>query len=414
MLLSLLAGAQPSAGLRISEVKFSGLQKSKAEYLARFTETKKDAFLDEKTLEKDEQALKNLYSVADAKAVADTVANGIVVTFEITEALTFFPLLDFGRVKGNLWYQAGFTDVNFLGKGNQITVFYRNNDKRHNVGFYYRIPYLRGSRWGGSVNFLRWASVEPVFFPTGTPTYDYSFTNGGFSAVYEIKNNHTVEAGANFFTEYYRKIPDETMPSSPGPDELTLPKLLFKFTHLFRKIDYHNYFADGWDNIAVTESVRDLAEGNWFHVFRNDLRYFKRTGQRGNLALRVRIGISTNKNTPFAPFVLDSQTNIRGAGNRRDRGTGALVLNTEYRYAFFDIGGRFAAQAVVFSDVGTWRSPGGSLSEFADPDIVRFFCGGGLRLIYKKAHNAVLRVDYGIDLLRKNERGWVLGAGQYF
>ena len=42
------------------------------------------------------------------------------------------------------------------------------------------------------------------------------------------------------------------------------------------------------------------------------------------------------------------------------------------------------------------------------------FIGGGLRFIYKNAHNAIIRLDYGIDLYNFNERGFVVGLGQYF
>ncbi len=145
----------------------------------------------------------------------------------------------------------------------------------------------------------------------------------------------------------------------------------------------------------------------------NDLHYYRRVGRRGNLAMRLRMGLSTNLNTPFAPFVLDSRFNIRGAGNRIDRGTGTLVLNVEYRYTIWQ-NDLFATQGVIFSDAGAWRNAGGRFDDFVNPDYIRHFVGPGFRVIYKKAFNAVFRVDYGFDLYQVGEQGLVIGFGQYF
>ncbi len=129
--------------------------------------------------------------------------------------------------------------------------------------------------------------------------------------------------------------------------------------------------------------------------------------------MRLRLGLATNNDTPFAPFVLDSYVNIRGSGNRIDRGTGSAILNVEYRQTFYDKD-RYAGQLVAFSDLGTWRTPGAPFNDFTNPDNFRHFVGGGFRIIYKKAFNAMLRLDYGVDVYDFDQRGFVLGFGQYF
>ena len=40
--------------------------------------------------------------------------------------------------------------------------------------------------------------------------------------------------------------------------------------------------------------------------------------------------------------------------------------------------------------------------------------GGGFRLIYKKIYGTVLRADYGVNIENSNQRGVVIGFGQYF
>ena len=125
------------------------------------------------------------------------------------------------------------------------------------------------------------------------------------------------------------------------------------------------------------------------------------------------MGLATNDDTPFAPFVIDSRVNIRGSGNRIDRGTGQLIFNAEYRQTVFDVG-NLAGQLIGFSDLGTWRNPGGDLSDFLDADNFRHFIGLGIRLIYKRAFDAILRLDYGLDVYNTQQRGFVFGFGQYF
>lgn len=431
-----------SEDLIVSEISFSGLKKTKDSYLYRFLKTKKGSILKDKVLERDVQILKNLFSIADASTQLDTTSAGIHVTFDIQEALTLFPIVNFGGIEGNIWWQLGFTDVNFLGRGNQFSAYYLNNNKRHNAALYYRVPYWGRSKWGSSASFLRWATVEPTYFTEGVVVYNYSFTSTGLSAIYEIKNDHTAEFGVNFFTEDYEKIIEQSIPNSPGPDELVLPKLLLKTTHKISKVNYHFFYLSGWENTTFVENVQNLTDKTWFHVFKNDFRYYKRVNELGNVALRAHFGIASNISTPFAPFVVDSQINIRGVGNRRDRGTAVLTINAEYRHTifnitkgviktrrteeqiakgwdeyeleYFDREGKIAIQVVGFSDVGGWRSPGGKLTELISKREARVFVGAGFRVIYKNAYNAILRVDYGVDVLDKNNRGLVIGTGQYF
>ena len=140
---------------------------------------------------------------------------------------------------------------------------------------------------------------------------------------------------------------------------------------------------------------------------------FLRLGKKGNLAIRTRFGISTNNNSPFAPFVVDSRVNLRGSGNRIERGTAQAILNIEYRHTFLNLS-NWAIQGVIFTDLGNWRTPGGQLDELVSKDELRQFVGGGFRVLYKRIYDAVWRVDYGVDVFNKNQRGFVLGIGQYF
>ena len=54
------------------------------------------------------------------------------------------------------------------------------------------------------------------------------------------------------------------------------------------------------------------------------------------------------------------------------------------------------------------------LGDFVNRDNFRHFVGLGVRLIYKRAFDAILRLDYGIDIYNSGQRGFVFGFGQYF
>lgn len=132
-----------------------------------------------------------------------------------------------------------------------------------------------------------------------------------------------------------------------------------------------------------------------------------------NWANRLRLGLATNNDTPFAPFTVDNNLNIRGVGNLIDRGTGAIVLNTEYRQTLYEKGW-FALQGNAFFDAGSWRNPGGDFGDFAESQNFRVYPGVGLRFIHKKIFNAIFRIDYGVGITEDSTRGFVFGIGQYF
>jgi hypothetical protein len=75
---------------------------------------------------------------------------------------------------------------------------------------------------------------------------------------------------------------------------------------------------------------------------------------------------------------------------------------------------KLATQAVIFSDLGNWRKPGGSLDELAKTINLQHFVGGGVRLIYTKSQLATLRIDYGVNTQDRAQRGFVIGVGQFF
>lgn len=398
----------------LNSVTLEGHQRNQVDYLLRFVDSQPGQLFSPEQAQRDVQRLRNLYSVAHATFRLDTLSGErLHLVFVIEEAWTLFPIFSINGVEGNVWYEVGASEINFLGRGMNVTGAYRNIDGRSNYQLFFRQPYLRGSSFGLWAGIHRYASTEPLYFPEGAVFYDYTNLSFDMGVTYEFTPGHLVEFGGVYFIEDYLKVPEQELENPPGPDNLRIPKGLFKLVHRFDRINYTYFYQDGLFNMTLLETVYNSNDGSWFHLFLNDLHYYRRVGRHGNLAFRLRLGLSTNVNSPFAPFVLDSRVNIRGAGNRIDRGTGTLVLNTEYRHTLYE-GNLMAIQGVAFSDLGSWRTAGGQFDDFVNPDYIRHFVGPGLRLVYKKAHNAVFRVDYGFDLFQAGEQGLVIGFGQYF
>lgn len=397
----------------VKSIDFKDVKHHKPRFLYRVIKSRVGGELQSETLKKDVRLLKQLNGIAQASYVLDTVGNQVSVTFEMEETITLFPIVNFGGVSNNFWFQLGLTETNLFGRGHQASLLYMNNDNRHNANAYYRLPFIRGSRWGTSFSVVRWASLEPIYFDDALVFYNLNNNSYSTSLFYQFRNNHFIEFGATYFNEKFEKAPRHAEEITPGPERVEQPKSLFKLTYQINDLDYHYFYLQGLFFQTYAETVLNIDDRSRFNLWSSDLLYFKRVGKKGNLAWRLRLGLSTNSENPFAPFVLDSQTNIRGSGNRIDRGTAVIVLNSEYRHAVFE-SKRYAAQLVAFSDLGTWRLPGGPWRDLTDSENFRHFVGGGFRLIYKRAFNSMIRVDYGVDTYDINQRGWVVGFGQYF
>ena len=261
-------------------------------------------------------------------------------------------------------------------------------------------------------NYQNFTTLEPVFFDNSTADYRYNNKGWELLGLHQFDFKNRVELGFSLFTEDYQYISGIT--NAQVPTELTVDKHLFKLIYDHNDIAYFYQYLEGFRSTLNFQYVgsTDVALPEFLIGF-NDFAYFHRVGERGNWATRLRLGLASNIETPFAPFTVDNNLNIRGVGNTIDRGTGAIVLNTEYRHSLIDKNS-FVLQGNVFIDGGTWRNPGGEFSDFGDNDNIRIFPGIGVRFIHKKIFNAVFRIDYGYGITKDADRGIVFGIGQYF
>ncbi len=397
---------------KIVEITFSGLTKTKPGYLKQFIHSEIGSDYDSLTVSNDAQNLRNLQLFLGVDVTSLDTLGGKRIVFQCEELVTLLPIVNFGGVTDNFWFQLGGVDYNWLGKGNTLGGYYRYYD-RHSFEFSLKMPYLLGRYWGFSTNLAKFSTIEPAYFETGAT--DYNVDHWGFLGFvrYNFSLFTTIEFGGGYLYERYEKNTSRTGAIAPGPDLLDFDKYLLKLTLTHNNIDYFYHYLNGFAGELNLETVKTVGEPALFWKVLNIYKFFFQSGQRGNLAFRLRTGIATNKNSPFVPFILDNFITVRGAGNRVSRGTAELTLNSEYRRTFLE-DRSVVVQGVAFLDMSAWRPAGGDLSEmFNNENSVRF-TGLGLRFHLRKINNFVFRIDYGISLPFDDSHGVVFGAGQYF
>jgi len=394
----------------IYSIQHEGLKKTKESYLSQFFSFDRGDQLDSTKLDETKQRLVNLEMFGNVDYAVYTEKDQTIVIFTYQELFTLLPIFSFGGIEENFWFQIGASEVNLGGSGNKLYTYYQYYD-RSSFATHLRLDRIRKSNWGVNLNLIKWSTLEPLFFNNGQAEYEYDNYTVGFDVIRHFGFRDRLEVGGAFFTEDYRRSSSGFIEGAP--DQVNTKKLLGKVININDRINYHFYYLDGWHNQLNLETVQSLDGDPPFYIAFNDIKYFERVGGYGNFASRLRLGLSTNEESPFAPFVLDSYLNIRGVGNRVDRGTGAIILNLEYRQTLLEQG-NVAVQGVGFSDLGTWRNPGGNFSDFSSVSNQVLFAGAGLRLIHKRIFNAILRFDYGFNLREPEVNGIVIGIGQYF
>ncbi|MGB3586329.1 MAG: POTRA domain-containing protein [Tunicatimonas sp.] len=398
----------------VTDVRLSGLEKSNEGYLRNFIKTTVGQTYRAQQVEEDRQQLIRVPGVGNVTIIVDTVADKRVsVDFAIEEQRTLLPIVGMGGVTGNFWFQLGMAEYNFLGKGQTLLGYFLSNNGIPNGQIFFRNERIRGQPWGYAIDIRRIGTPEPLFFPEATVNYRYTNTSSGITGIRYFGFDRKVALGANFFVEEYEKDEAMRFPPLPGPDQLSQQKLLTRLSFETNHLEYDYFYRNGSFWRAIGQSVYTLDDqSHFFSLILERIQYW-RPYRTANIAVRLKTGLATNNDSPFAPFVLDSQVNIRGSGNRVDRGTAQVVINAEFRQTVFQVS-HFAGQVVGFADTGTWRKPGGELEDLVTQKHLRQFVGLGVRLINQRVFGAVLRFDYGVDIFNPGERGAVIGVGQYF
>ena len=397
----------------VAEVKIQGAKRTKPAFLKSLVSLKAGMALDSLLMDEDVTRLKRLPSISNAYYRVFSSDDGRHnVYYNVEENFTLIPYANlFSSSNDDFAFRIGLQEFNLFGRNLTLGGFYQY-DIFNSFGIGVRAPYLFSRKIGLAVNYNNFTTQEPVFFDNTTANYRYN--NRGFEVMglYEFDFKNRIELGGSLFTENYEYLFGATSPDVP--QRLDVDKHLVKLIYNFDNIRYYYQYLEGFRstlNLQYVGSSDETLPG--FIIGFNDFVYFRRMGERGNWASRLRLGLASNIDTPFAPFTVDNNLNIRGVGNSIDRGTGSIVLNTEYRHTLIDKNW-FVMQGNVFMDGGSWRNPGGDFSDFGDDRNLRIYPGIGLRFMHKRIFNAIFRIDYGYGITKDASQGIVFGIGQYF
>lgn len=399
----------------INELRIEGNKKTKTAFLKKMALTKEGTVLDSAIIKSDIRRLKLLPSVANINfnVEASSEKGNYKVTYIIEENFTIIPGLNISTDNnGDFSFRTSLFEFNLAGSNQLVGGFYQKN-VFNSYGAFWEAPYLFTRKLGVGISYQNLVSQEPVFFQNDN-IVNYKFDSRAFQAslIYEYNFNNRFELGVNVSKEEYTFL-DGDLPNA-FPSQLDANKIALIGEYEYNNIHIDYQYKKGFRSILI---ARLTSGGNEFlknsFIGFNDFEYFKRIGEKGNWANRLRLAYASNGDTPFAPFSVDNQLNIRGAGNTIDRGTAAIVFNTEYRHTLYEKNW-FVLQSNIFVDTGSWRNPRGTLGELFDGSTVKFYSGAGLRFIHKRIFNAVFRLDYGYGVGNEASKGLVFGIGQYF
>ncbi|OZV69312.1 POTRA domain-containing protein [Winogradskyella aurantia] len=401
----------------ISQIEIEGNKRTRTSFLKRLAFVKEGSALDSVRLDSDVRRFRLLPSVASASFKLKPIDDEhYKLIYTVVENFAIIPGLNVSQdVNDNIAYRTSLFDFNLLGQNQIIGGFYSRN-VFDSYGFFWEAPNLITRKWGIGVNYQNNVLQEPIFFEDGRDV-NYKFDSKAFEfrVFYELNFHNRFQLGLNLANEDYSFLNGE-LPQEI-PENLGVERISVVGEYEYNNITNEYQYVDGLRSVFSygftinSKGDNDLLRN--FFIGRNDFEYFKRIGSRGNWANRLRLGYATNDITPFAPFALDNQLNIRGVGNVVDRGTASVVLNTEYRYTLYEKGW-FAFQGNAFIDAGTWQDPGGVFGDLFTGENAALFSGLGVRFIHKRIFNAVFRIDYGFSFGKKANNGIVFGIGQYF
>ncbi|MGD1947319.1 MAG: POTRA domain-containing protein [Croceivirga sp.] len=403
----------------ILSIEFKGLKKTKEQFLRRLLKTKPETTFDAVRIQKDLERLNRLPGIANAKDSLVFKKDGVTVFYLLEENFTIIPGLRIATANdGSFAYRLSAFEFNFLGN-NQLVGGYYERNVFDSYGAFWEHPFLFSDKAGLGFNYQNVTRQEPIFFEEGTKDYRFNSRQIEGQLILSPNFNNEIELGALLVKERYTFEGEDPVPGAPL--ELEANKIFYRAVYRYIDFNIDYQYFDGFQSEFTGQYIQQLNGdapgqeflGNFLSL-RNDFIYYKKLGRGGNWGNRLRLAAAIgNEDSPFAPFTLDNQLNIRGVGNLVDRGSGAIVLNTEYRHTLYEKGW-FVVQSNVFLDAGAWRDPGKPFSQLFDGSNTRVYPGAGFRLIHKRIFNAVFRLDYGFGIGTNATNGIVFGIGQYF
>ena len=398
----------------LTQIVFIGLKKSKPQYLKGLLSQKKDQPYDTIKVKNDLIVLLREPAVSHAYISLDSLeGGGLRLNYHIEENKTLILAVDLWQtVNGAFAYHLGITDYNFTGRGYTVGGFFRQNNFP-GFGLIIENNNFMSARTELKLLAQRLETLEPIRVVQSSANFRYRFQSVELSLGRELNLKHKVVIGGGIVGERY--LFDEGDDIAPIPEYFSTTKGLGKIGYTYDYIQPHYYHLNGWRSQTYGTHVwgKSITQNNTFYTLENETSYFKRIKPFGNFAVRIQLGVARNIDSPFPPFAIDNNRNVRGVGNLVQRGNAYWSLNTEYRHTLFEKGW-LALQANTFIDLAGIQPVNTSFNTLFMRKNQYQYGGIGLRLIHKYIYKAVLRIDYGINLDGFKNGSLVFGIDQFF
>lgn len=401
----------------ISEIKFENVKRSNPQFLESRLDLIVGNVCDEEAVIRNVQYLTNLNLFLAVDYRIDSTENNTVnVCFIITEAVYIYPILLIGGFDNKLNLSVGVGDINFRGKAQSIGFIYQYYD-RHSFSFYQAAAVHKNGKTGHDFSLGKKSTVEPLYFDTIKGIFNFDNYHVSIGGHYWFNRYLKLGVGGMLMYENYQnkgvefETPDHVFDLE---EKFNFLKYQLRTAFEYSNVNYSFERRQGIKNTVFVETIQtDGVPMASFLKVTNEFNAYKHLGKSGMVSFRNRLGIATNNDSPFSPFVIDGFVNIRGSGDRVARGTGEIIFNAEYLHTVWR-NKWFYLMMNAFTDVGYLRPPGGSIASSFENQNAYYFSGIGLRIHSRKLYNTVIRLDYGFDLENLSNNGLTFGFGHFF
>ena len=399
-----------SLAIEINSIQFEGLTKTKESYLRALIRSKEHEQYDSIVIKKDLFLIKSLNLFFSVDLEVKQVEDSINIVFIIREAKYLYPIFSISGFDNQLKLNVGFNQINFLGRAQNFGVIYQYYD-RHSLSVFHSQKHHKNSRTGHSAYLSKYSTIEPLYFTDTVSSFNFDNYSISSELMYWFNNFIHASVGGKYMHEEYEQRDDVI--------DFYMAKFQFEKILVQANVEYNSIIQE--EEITTGSKVRIYGENivtqnhpeASFMKFSSQVSTYKRFRHDINIAFNTQFSIATNNESPFSPFVLDGFTNVRGVGNRIERGTAEWIVNLEYRQTLLK-NTFFALQGVLFTDYGTLRQPGAKLNTFFNKPATSIFVGSGLRVHLKKWYRTNLRIDYSFNPTDLKMNGFTFGFGQFF
>ncbi len=395
-------------GQIVDSIALKGLKRTRPDIVQRYLDSKVGQEFNEENAQHDVQAILNTRVFSQASYELKSIDGKNILEFDCKEIITLLPTLNFGTIGSNTFLKIGGFNANLFGKIGTLRAHYIFYDG-HSFFIENETPYINGSPFGLMLDLKSVSTLEVLNVDDMSLSCNYRNNYFGADGFYELEQNHRVYAGGALFNERFSINSDMATDSTHFVEGT---KVKFKLEHRMNNVNINGCNEFGLGLQTQVSMVNTRGYKPFFQII-HSFKYIKQFGHGSNLATRLKLGTSTDQMTPFAPFTVDSYLNIRGVGNKIDRGVSQCVLNVEYRQELFH-GKSIILQGIAFTDLGSWRLPGETYAGLLQKKNLKSFSGLGARVFLTNYYQLILRGDIGFNLQDLSQRGVVIGLGQYF